>query len=782
LVTAGKDKYKMSDPVEKRRSAPTLPAATAGTVEAARRAANNTIANIINLAATGSQPVDTKMDCDVPAIPGTSRGTAGRAAGGANAPDPVIADTAAGGSGIQQAGTSGTNAAYKNLRQGASASSSKKTVMYEEIMVQRRIRGEHAALGLGPGADMFDCGSFFSMEDDFRYQRACIRENKNDLIVSSTSFTREDWVCTSCDKGHALLPLRYEKDLWEGGRKLFFLTDQNMPAVLPSKKEMCPIIIRIDGGLLRELGTTFLGMLGRYAVPEGSVVVIGSISHLMEEGRVGYSKGLVTEYIRFSKAFNNTVHVVPFVPPPLCGTDDQELMRSMLDMARWVERLQKWELNDYLSELKLHILTTGEGAELKEMVTSRHKMPKAFDAYNDRVYMCHGWDGLQQSLPPMSERAEKALISALMLDLSSSFKWKLDAEPSLDRNLSSLPANSAKLSADSVGLVIGGSNAKRLVAAITDMGKRVNSITCGGWTITKESVDALIPVLQAKLAELDPSVPVILWCLDSACFRALSSDGDLKNISKSGTDGKYHVTGELMVTPFSLLSNTLREIDRIIRVCKDHEVWLMEIVPRFLLKACCEEALHCLNVRGNGSEAIDAARKILDDLSSLNDRIGDYMSGNAAKMVPTIGLLTGVPAATAEVQMDGLYEFWSSDPVHGDKIAYSKIALGLLDMLDRKLPDGDLRFNLSTRKRGRDASNDRVSGNRSDRDLPHHSRSDRDPPGSSRSDRDSSASRSSRSDRDPARYGNSYRTYPGDFAPSRDRFRRLSGPGPRRDF
>ncbi len=158
------------------------------------------------------------------------------------------------------------------------------------------------------------------------------------------------------------------------------------------------------------------------------------------------------------------------------------------------------------------------------------------------------------------------------------------------------------------------------------------------------------------------------------------------------------------------------------------------------------------------------------------------MAGNAAKMVPTVGLLTGVPAASAEVQMDGLYEFWSSDPVHGDKIAYSKIALGLLDLLDRKLPDGDLRFNLSTRKRGRDASNDRASGIRSDRDLPHHSRSDRDPPGGSRSDRDPSASRSGRSDRDPARYGNSYRTYPGDFAPSRDRFHRLSGPGPRRDF
>jgi hypothetical protein len=30
-------------------------------------------------------------------------------------------------------------------------------------------------------------------------------------------------------------------------------------------------------------------------------------------------------------------------------------MRGMLDIARWIERLQKWELNDYLSELKLHI-------------------------------------------------------------------------------------------------------------------------------------------------------------------------------------------------------------------------------------------------------------------------------------------------------------------------------------------------------------------------------------------------------------------------------------------
>jgi hypothetical protein len=71
------------------------------------------------------------------------------------------------------------------------------------------------------------------------------------------------------------------------------------------------------------------------------------------------------------------------------------MMRAMLDISHWIERLQKWDLNDYNSELKLHILTTGTGEELTKLATSRHKMPKAFGAYNDSVFTVHvprlGW-------------------------------------------------------------------------------------------------------------------------------------------------------------------------------------------------------------------------------------------------------------------------------------------------------------------------------------------------------------------------------------------------------
>jgi hypothetical protein len=126
----------------------------------------------------------------------------------------------------------------------------------------------------------------------------------------------------------------------------------------------------------------------------------------MEEGRVGYAKALVTEQIRFSKAFKNTVHVVPFLPPPLCGTNDPDLVRAILDITGWLDKVQKWKLSDYYSDLKLHIITGGEGDE-QQQFTTRQKLPSTLDAYNDRVFMCHPWDGLLTSLPPMAETTER---------------------------------------------------------------------------------------------------------------------------------------------------------------------------------------------------------------------------------------------------------------------------------------------------------------------------------------------------------------------------------------
>jgi hypothetical protein len=223
-----------------------------------------------------------------------------------------------------------------------------------------------------------------------------------------------------------------------------------------------------------------------------------------------------------------------------------------------------------------------------------------------------------------------------------------------------------------------------------------------------------------------------------------------------------------MVTPMGLLHPTLQELDRLIAACGTRQVFIMDIVPRFLLTNCCDLANNCSNVRSNSDSALEATRKVMDDLASLNVRIGEFFSERSVKMLPTGDFLTGMQHSSKEELMDSLYETWFTDPVHGEKLAYSKIAIGILETIDRKLPDSDLRFSLSSRKRGRDEDRDtRRSVYSSDRDTPSHSsRSDRDPyphHSGNRSNRDLSNS--------------SYWTYPGDYNQQRDKYPRPGSGG-----
>ncbi len=113
---------------------------------------------------------------------------------------------------------------------------------------------------------------------------------------------------------------------------------------------------------------------------------------------------------------------------------------------------------------------------------------------------------------------------------------------------------------------------------------------------------------------------------------------------------------------------------------------------------------HCANVVGADASSVEASKKVLKDLSSLNSRIGDYLSDSNVFMIRTGNFISGRVVCTMPAYMDCLYVVWGSDTVHSDKIAYSKIAIGLLDSFNKKLPGGDLRNNLHTRKRALDSS------------------------------------------------------------------------------
>ncbi len=101
-----------------------------------------------------------------------------------------------------------------------------------------------------------------------------------------------------------------------------------------------------------------------------------------------------------------------------------------------------------------------------------------------------------------------------------------------------------------VALIIGGSNARDLANATSSLGVETYKLATGGWKLSKENVDKILPDLREILSGLPSNTPVIFFCLDNSSFLAASEEGGLVPISKCvPEDDGYHVAGSLVVAP-----------------------------------------------------------------------------------------------------------------------------------------------------------------------------------------------------------------------------------------
>ncbi len=70
---------------------------------------------------------------------------------------------------------------------------------------------------------------------------------------------------------------------------------------------------------------------------------------------------------------------------------------------------------------------------------------------------------------------------------------------------------------------------------------------------------------------------------------------------------------------------------------------------------------HCANIRGADPTSVDACKKIMEDLSTLNSRVGDFLQSEQVTMVRTGDMLTGRVDCPIAQYMDTLYDLWGSE-------------------------------------------------------------------------------------------------------------------------
>jgi hypothetical protein len=351
-----------------------------------------------------------------------------------------------------------------------------------------------------------ECGSLFNSGDN-RILRTLYQEDPMSLSVTSLSFNPVTWECSQCPKKHKLVEQGGEGG---GSGPVIVLTDQNFSGVLPNISGKCLSIVRLEQGKIDELGDLLLKILPKGGLPRGTIVVVGSLSHLQKENVSGYATACVKIVKRFDGFFKKDVRTVPFVPPPMGGCDNPRMAKDISDLCGWLENMDEYPLKSAMNFLsKMVNITVSEGGVRGTLpppiVSFPHEniyLPFSFEDYKGLFVQSPGRPDYLASLPVWSMDSEKRFVVSLIQDLNSQLMQDLDTDPNFSRS-KTRPAMHAALRTWSVdaAVIIGGSNAEQLADCCTALGLDVVKHVKSGWKINKDSVDKLLPDLVKTLSQ-----------------------------------------------------------------------------------------------------------------------------------------------------------------------------------------------------------------------------------------------------------------------------------------
>jgi len=297
----------------------------------------------------------------------------------------------------------------------------------------------------------------------------------------------DEMTCLACPAGHSLAVQMRENSC----PVAIVASDQNFPPIAPTDDGKCLVIVRVEDGSLSEIESALTDRFKAYvkphgSLPAGSVVVIGSLSHLRARGVADYAEAFVGVSASLRNKLGASIEILPAVPIPLHGIDSPALLRALLDFDSWLAagRHPSGVTLQSTRAVFWQAIRAQGCAYTEDRSVQTYMMPT--DARNSRKVPVTSEGFLHQipsAVPPMSEQAEESIIRALITELNEDFGLSLNHSPNLSRTVDPVTAHDIGKT-----VFVGASHMRRVCNSLLESGENVVCLCTPGWTPTSGNI------------------------------------------------------------------------------------------------------------------------------------------------------------------------------------------------------------------------------------------------------------------------------------------------------
>jgi hypothetical protein len=215
-------------------------------------------------------------------------------------------------------------------------------------------------------------------------------------------------------------------------------------------------------------------------------------------------------------------------------------------------------------------------------------------------------------------------------------------------------------------VLAGASNLKYSAKHFVCNGLKIVDVLCPGWTANTDNINKLASTVSDHVNRGAVGFVFDLFGNTSVRYEQFDGSTSLPFLSQ----GKYHLGGNIVVSPPDIFKKTVDCLWPILAAKRDTNCVIIPTLPRYLLACCCNDPGHCINANGN-----EFSQSLLANFLQLR-LIRQLVSRELTnfKVLDTCCTTTCISTATITHRLAELRQVTAKDGVHFIAQSYANMA------------------------------------------------------------------------------------------------------------